>query len=70
MKITAIKTYPVNIGSGAQLVVKIETNCNIYGLGASGITSRELAVVGAIEHFKNFIIGIEFFISKQYIFSR
>ena len=57
MKITDIKTYPINVGSGAQLVVKVETNTSIYGWGASGITSRELAVVGAIEHFKNFIIG-------------
>ena len=57
MKITDIKTYPINVGLGAQLVIKVETNTGIYGWGASGLTSRELAVVGAIEHFKMFLIG-------------
>ncbi len=57
MKITAVKTYPINVGSGSQLVVKVETDSGIYGWGASGLSGRELAVVGAIEHFKPLIIG-------------
>ncbi|GAA4933956.1 galactonate dehydratase [Algibacter agarivorans] len=57
MKITNIKTYPIRIGGGVQLVVKVETNKGIYGYGASGLSTRELAVVGAIEHFKGFLIG-------------
>ena len=57
MKITDIKTYPINVGGGVQLVLKIETNSSIYGWGASGLSTRELAVVGAINHFKNFLIG-------------
>ena len=57
MKITDIKTYPINVGSGSQLVVKVETESDIYGWGASGLSGRELAVVGAIEHFKGFLIG-------------
>ena len=57
MKITAIKPYPINVGSGSQLVVKVETDSGIYGWGASGLSGRELAVVGAIEHFKGFLIG-------------
>ncbi|KAA3653185.1 MAG: mandelate racemase/muconate lactonizing enzyme family protein [Calditrichaeota bacterium] len=57
MKITDIKTYPTNVGQGVQLVVKVETDKGIYGWGASGLSTRELAVVGAIEHFKNFLIG-------------
>ena len=57
MKITRIKTYPIRIGGGTQLVVKVETSRGIYGWGASGLSSRELAVVGAIEHFKGFLIG-------------
>ena len=57
MKISDIKTYPINVASGAQLVVKVETSSGIYGWGASGLTSRELAVVGVIEHFKGFLIG-------------
>lgn len=57
MKITAVKTFPVNIGSGSQLVIKIETDSGIYGWGASGLSGRELAVVGAIEHYRPLIIG-------------
>lgn len=57
MKISNIKTYPINVGSGSQLVIKVETDNGIYGWGASGLSTRELAVVGAIEHFKPFLIG-------------
>ncbi|WP_317169087.1 mandelate racemase/muconate lactonizing enzyme family protein [Flavivirga algicola] len=58
MKITDIKTYPINIGTtGIQLVVKVETDSGIYGWGASGLSGRELAVVGLIKHFKTFLIG-------------
>ena len=57
MKIKDIKTYPINVGSGSQLVVKVETESGIYGWGASGLSGRELAVVGAIQHFKPFLIG-------------
>lgn len=57
MKITAVKAYPINVGSGSQLVIKVETDSNIYGWGASGLSGRELAVVGAIEHFRPLIIG-------------
>ncbi len=57
MKISNIICYPINVGSGAQLVVKVETDLGIYGWGASGLTGRELAVVGAIEHYKTFLIG-------------
>ncbi|TGV02588.1 mandelate racemase/muconate lactonizing enzyme family protein [Flavivirga rizhaonensis] len=57
MKIEDIKAYPINVGSGVQLVVKVETEGGIYGWGASGLSGRELAVVGAIKHFKTFLIG-------------
>jgi galactonate dehydratase len=57
MRITDIKSYPVWVGSRNQLVVKIETDEGIYGLGESGLSGRELAVMGAIEHFREFLIG-------------
>ncbi|MEW4923685.1 mandelate racemase/muconate lactonizing enzyme family protein [Algibacter sp. 2305UL17-15] len=57
MKITAVKPYPINVGSGSQLVVKVETDSGIYGWGASGLSGRELAVVGALKHFEPLIIG-------------
>lgn len=57
MKITDIKPIPVWVGSRNQLVVKIETNEGIYGLGESGLSGRELAVIGALRHFREFLIG-------------
>ena len=46
MKITAIKAYPAWVGTRNQLVVKVETDEGIYGWGESGLSGRELAVVG------------------------
>ena len=57
LKITDIKPYPVWVGHRNQLVVKIETDEGIEGLGESGLSGRELAVVGAIKHFREFLIG-------------
>jgi galactonate dehydratase len=57
MKITEIKPLPVWVGNRNQLVVKIETDEGIYGLGESGLSGRELAVVGALKHFREFLIG-------------
>jgi len=57
MKITAIKPYPVWIGTRNQLIVKVETDEGIYGWGESGLSGREKAVVGAIEHYREWLIG-------------
>jgi len=57
MRITDIKPYPVWVGVRNQLVVKVETDEGIYGLGESGLSGRELAVIGALRHFREFLIG-------------
>lgn len=57
MRITDIKPLPVWVGSRNQLVVKVETDEGIYGLGESGLSGRELAVMGALKHFREFLIG-------------
>ena len=57
MQITDIKPYPVWVGNRNQLVVKVETDEGIYGLGESGLRGRELAVIGALNHFREFLIG-------------
>jgi len=57
MHITDIKPLPVWVGNRNQLVVKVETDEGIYGLGESGLSGRELAVVGALKHFREFLIG-------------
>src|SRR6218665_576412 len=57
MKITAIKPYPVWVGHRNQLIVKIETDEGIFGWGESGLSGREKAVVGAIEHYAQSLVG-------------
>jgi len=52
-----IKTFPIRVGQGVQLVVKVETDSGHYGWGASGLSTRELAVIGAIQHFTSFLLG-------------
>jgi len=57
MKITDIKPFPAWVGHRNQLVLKVETDEGIYGWGESGLSGRELAVVGAIKHYREFLIG-------------
>ena len=57
MKITAIIPYPVWVGIRNQLIVKIETDEGIHGWGESGLSGREKAVLGAIEHYREFLLG-------------
>jgi galactonate dehydratase len=57
MKITEIKIFPVRVGGGSQLLVKVETDTDHYGWGASGLSTRELAVAGALQHFSGFLVG-------------
>lgn len=57
MKISAIKTYPIWVGDRNQLILKVETDEGVFGWGESGLSSRELAVVGAVRHFEQFLIG-------------
>lgn len=57
MKISDIKTYIARVGARNQLVVKVETDSGIYGWGESGLSYREKAVAGAIEHYAQFLVG-------------
>ena len=57
MKITDVKPYPVWVGHRNQMVVKVETDEGISGLGEAGLSGRELAVSGAIEHYRRFLVG-------------
>ncbi len=56
MKITDIKVYLAKEWRSFCFVL-IETDEGISGIGESGMTGRELAVQGAIEHFKPLLIG-------------
>jgi galactonate dehydratase len=57
MKITAIKSYPVRVGVRNQLLVKVETDEGLHGWGESGLSYRERAVMGALEHYAQFLLG-------------
>ena len=57
MKIKNIISYPVWIGTRNQLLVKVETDNGLEGWGESGLSSRELAVSGIIQHYKNLLVG-------------
>ena len=57
MKITEIQCFAVFNGARNNLFVTVDTDAGIEGVGESGLSGRELAVMGAIEHFKPLLIG-------------
>jgi len=57
MKISAIKPYVTKLGVRNQLLLKVETEEGIYGWGESGLSYREKAVLGAIDHYSRFLMG-------------
>ena len=59
MRITDTSTYPVWGGHRNFLFVVVDTDEGIFGVGEAGLTGRELAVIGGIEHFKPLLIGMD-----------
>ena len=57
MKITDVKPLIVRGAVRNLLMVKVETDEGHHGWGESGLVSRELAVKGAVEHYREFLIG-------------
>lgn len=57
MQITDIKTFPTRVGHRNQLIVKVETDAGLHGWGEAGVSGREMAVAGAIRHYREFLIG-------------
>lgn len=57
MKITSVRAVPVLAGTRPQLLVRVDTDEGIHGWGESGLSSRELAVAGAVEHYSRFLVG-------------
>jgi len=57
MKITAVRPFIGWIGIRNQLVVKVETDEGVFGWGESGLSGREKAVAGALEHYAQFLVG-------------
>ena len=50
MKVTSITPIPCRGSWMNWTFVKVETDEGIYGWGESGLSSRELAVEGAVKH--------------------
>ncbi len=57
MKITNIQSFSPWSGTRTIFVVKVETDEGICGYGEAGVVSRERALAGAVEHFREFLIG-------------
>jgi galactonate dehydratase len=57
MKIAGVASFPVWVGHRNQLLVKVWTEDGIVGWGESGLSGRERAVMGAVEHYREFLIG-------------
>jgi galactonate dehydratase len=57
VKISDVKAYPIWVGLRNQCIVKVETDDGFYGWGEAGLSGRELAVAGAIQHFRDYLIG-------------
>ncbi|WP_020208692.1 mandelate racemase/muconate lactonizing enzyme family protein [Gilvimarinus chinensis] len=57
MKITKLKSYSFWVGFRNVCLVKVETDQGVYGWGEAGLSSREQAVMGAVKHFEQFLIG-------------
>lgn len=57
MKISDIKVFPTWVGTRNQLIVKVETDAGLHGWGEAGVSGRELAVEGALKHYRQFLLG-------------
>ena len=57
MKITEVKAMPVWGGWRNLCIVKVETDTGHHGWGESGLVGRELAVAGAVRHYREFLVG-------------
>lgn len=59
MKITAVKSFAVRAGQRNVFIVKVETDKGISGLGEGGMSGRELAMQGQVDHFARFLVGMD-----------
>ena len=54
MRITEIRT---GVANKTHLLVKVETDSGLFGWGESGLSGRELGVIGVVKHYREFLIG-------------
>ncbi|MBT2513692.1 mandelate racemase/muconate lactonizing enzyme family protein [Arthrobacter sp. ISL-30] len=58
MKITDLEILTIDDG-GALMMVVVHTDDGIFGVGEVGLRSRQLAVKGALEHFRPLLLGCD-----------
>jgi len=58
VKITAINLFAVSVSERYFTIVKIETDAGISGVVEATESSRELAQIRTIRHFREFLIGL------------
>ena len=54
--VTAVPVYYADRGRNLNFVV-VDTDAGLRGVGESGITGKELAIAGCIEHFREILVG-------------
>lgn len=57
MRITGIKTHMLNVGFRDWIIVKLETDEGITGLGEATMEGRERAVLGSLKEMESYLIG-------------
>jgi len=57
VKISDIEAIPAHNGFRNYLLVLVHTDAGISGVGEAGLSGREMAVMGVIEHWKQILIG-------------
>ena len=51
------KPSPCGQGSRNICLVKVECEGGVFGWGEAGLSGRELAVAGAVDHYAQFLVG-------------
>jgi galactonate dehydratase len=57
VKIVDLKPHVIGFGSRNLLIVTVETDDGTIGLGEAGLTGREQAVIGCLDHFRPLLLG-------------
>src|SRR5690554_4069361 len=57
MRITDVTCYPVWADRRNYIFLVVDTDEGLYGLGEAGLSRRERAIAGVVEHLKPLLIG-------------
>ena len=57
MKIKSIKTFKIDCFRTNWVFVKVETDEGIHGIGEGTLEYKEKALLGAVEHIKEYLVG-------------